>query len=795
MRFLVALFAVAMVVGPGQQVGTGQAASLNGGWSDAGNLSTDREGGMVGVLLKDGRVLVTGVSSDDNLGPGSVDLYDPGTGWSLGPQLQGDPIGSVAAPLPGGGALLAGGVPFFGGTDGPGPGPVAAAMVYNPVTGSWDKVPAMSVARTGATASTLPDGRVLVAGGYDRRVIQLPNPTGQPFCCIDIQVLPQTSTELFNPTSATWAPGPSLAHGRFGHLAVALKGGRILVVGGADSLNPGRPLDSAELFDPQAGKWLSAGSIGAPRMQFTLTALGDGRALLAGGATADGSAPLRSTLLYDPVANQWSPGPDLANARSGHAAAVLRDGRVLVTGGADQLGRLASSEVLNSSATSWSPGGALPGARSDHLAMSLPNGRVLVIGGRGPNGALKTTALFDVAAIGVPAPERAPEGAGLWRPAAPAPVLTYAQSAQLLPDGRALVLPESSYESFTAELYDPASDAWTEPISRNSKGSNFIACAMGNGNVLLLTADQQGQSPAHAEVIDLKTGTVKAVASPGIVSSARMDLLPDGRVWQTGGVGGDLHTRLYDPAADRWSSGADLPSDQQVQTVTPVSGGRVLVGGVTRAMVYDVASGSWADAGAFPGYWTGYSAARLPSGDVLLIAGAVQRTLSDNRMVQEDGFQVIRWNHATGMLSVAQNTPMAPANSSTAVLADGTVLVAGGNPAISGDPLPTAQIYNPATRSWSVAASLPLARAQAATVTFADGRVLLVGGFGMFPGSPPSLMYIPQLKAATVAGTSPVNSRLATLGSLLIAIVALLLAWQLVARTRRRNRSIARRGD
>jgi N-acetylneuraminic acid mutarotase len=787
MRFLVALVAAVLLGGPTQLVGPAQVTHPGGGWNDAGNMSTDRGSGIIGVLLQSGRVLVTGVSGDDYAGLGNVDLYDPGRGWSSGPKLLGDPVGAAAAPLPGGGALLAGGVPFRGGTGGPGPGPVATAMVYDPGSATWNQVSNMSVARTGASASALPDGRVLVVGGYDRRVTQLPNPTGQAFCCLDIQYLPQAETEIFDPTSRTWTPGPSLAHGRWGHQAITLKGGRILVVGGFDSGNPGRPLDSAELLDPATGRWTAAGSIGAPRMQFTVTPLIDGRAILAGGVSQDGLTPLRSTLLFDPATNVWSPGADLANARSGHAAAVLRDGSVLVSGGADYLGRLASTERLDPSGSPWSPAGALPGARSDHIAISLPDGRVLVAGGRGPSGALKTSAMFDVSIAGAEAPDRAPGGAGSWRTAARPPLQTYQQTAQLLSDGRVLVLPQDNYESFSAELYDPASDAWTTPIARKSPRSMFVAAVGSDGRVLLLTLDEQRQTPGRAEVIDLKSGSVRVVASPGIGAAARLTLLPDGRFWLTPGAGGDVHSQVYDPASDRWSAGGDVPSDQQVQTVTPVAGGKVLVGGVTKAMVYDLASRDWTDAGTFPGYWTAYSPARLPSDDVLFIGGAAETTMADQRMLQVDAFQLMRWNHATGMLDPAHSTPLAAANASTAVLVDGTVLVAGGNPAIGGDPLPTAQIYNAATHSWSAAASLPVARAQASTVTLGDGRVLMVGGLGMFGGSAPSLLYVPQ--ATIAAPKSPSSSGLAAaVGSVLIALAALLLAWQVVKRTRRRKR-------
>src|SRR6266566_832993 len=270
-----------------------RAATLNGGWSSAGAMSTERSCGLVGVLLQGGRVLVTGVS-DSGEGIGSVDVYDPVSGWSAGPKLPSDLPGAVAAPLPNGRALLAGGFPDLGGHDGPGPGPLATATTYNPAAGTWTKAPNMSTARAYATATALRDGRVLVAGGYDRRVILLTNPTRE-----GVQLVPLAGSLIFNPTSSTWTAGPALAHARYGHLAVALQGGRVLVVGGNDPLHPEQLLTSAELFDSATRSWTSAGALGAGRSQFTLTALVDGRALLTGGIAADGRTVLSSTLIYD----------------------------------------------------------------------------------------------------------------------------------------------------------------------------------------------------------------------------------------------------------------------------------------------------------------------------------------------------------------------------------------------------------------------------------------------------------------------------------------------------------------
>jgi Galactose oxidase, central domain len=735
---------------------------------------------MVGVLLQGGRVLVTGTSSD-GLRVGNVDIYDPAKGWSPGPKLSSDLSGAVAAPLSGGGALLAGGVPYFGATDSPNLMPLATAMTYNPATRTWTKVPNMSVARTNATATALPDGRVLVAGGYNGRLIQLTNPPRQ-----GIQILPLTSSQLFNPTSSTWTTGPALAHSRFGHSAVALKGGRVLVVGGADRQDPVRLLNSAELFDPAAGRWLSAGSIGAPRTQFTLTALADGRALLAGGLAADGSTVLSSTQLYDPAKNLWSSGPGLANARTAHAAAALADGRVLVTGGADLVGRLASSELLDTPANSWSATGALATPRSNHLALSLPNGRILAIGGSGSSDPLTSSELFDPAAKGTPAAPRLPAGPGRWQLAAakpiPVPDDTNPHPAQLLPDGRVLVMPARAYGDFDAQVYDPKLDAWTTPFRRKAPPCNncgigsptppvFIAAPLSNNKLLLLTVDPQKIIAAKAEVIDLKTGKATPAASPGKIGYVRLDLLPDGRIWRTAMQEGDRHAFLYNPAANRWTATSDVPlglvqSGGDMQTVTAVPGGRVVVAGALKAMVYSPASGHWADAGSFPNAgggslalglpsWTGFSATGLTSGDVLLAGGSVlQGTTPGGAPIYATTTQVMRWDHSTGLLAPAESMPVANSNHSGALLADGRVLLAGGVDAVGvntgADPVARAEIYDPAARSWAPAAPLPAARSGAVAVTLKDGRVLLVGGYGMSLGSSaqggrlPSLLFTPQ---------------------------------------------------
>jgi len=278
---------------------------------------------------------------------------------------------------------------------------------------------------------------------------------------------------------------------------------------------------------------------------------------------------------------------------------------------------------------------------------------------------------------------------------------------------------------------------------------------MGNGKVLLLAVDQQRIKAATAEVIDLNTGKATPVASPGKIGSSRLDLLQDGRIWLTALQQGDSHTLIYDPVANRWTASSNVPaglveSGQDFQAVTPIPGGRMLVVGRLKAMVYDPASGHWTDAGSLPNEWTGFSATRLTSGDVLLAGG----TMPDATSQMEVTPHVMLWDHARGLLVPAENMPVGLSGHATAVFADGRVLLVGGVEAagmlITADPVSRAEIYDPAARSWSLAAPLPAARGNAIAVTLADGRVLLVGGSGIWLGSSapsglePSLLFSPK---------------------------------------------------
>src|SRR3954452_12870109 len=85
--------------------------------------------------------------------------------------------------------------------------------------GTWTATGSLNTARTAHTATLLPSGKVLVAGGRDANGDAL------------------ASAELYDPLTGAWTPTGSLNTARFDHTATLLPNGKVLVAGGVDSSN------------------------------------------------------------------------------------------------------------------------------------------------------------------------------------------------------------------------------------------------------------------------------------------------------------------------------------------------------------------------------------------------------------------------------------------------------------------------------------------------------------------------------------------------------------------------------
>jgi N-acetylneuraminic acid mutarotase len=193
--------------------------------------------------------------------------------------------------------------------------------------GRWRITGSMATGRDLHTATLLPNGQVLVAGGSNGGVL--------------------ASAELYDPATRVWTATGSLATARSGHTATLLSNGQVLVAGG---MSTSGFFASAELYDPATGTWAATGSMATARVWHTATLLPNGQVLVAGGLSSGyhRNHQTPTAELYDPASGSWTATASLVPARDVHTATLLRNGRVLVSGGDSNDGILARADLYKS---------------------------------------------------------------------------------------------------------------------------------------------------------------------------------------------------------------------------------------------------------------------------------------------------------------------------------------------------------------------------------------------------------------------------------------------------------------
>ncbi|MEY2575880.1 MAG: hypothetical protein QOF80_1367 [Verrucomicrobiota bacterium] len=300
--------------------------------------------------------------------------------------------------------------------------------------------------------------------------------------------------ELYDPMSGSWTATGSMNTARHDHRAILFSNGKVLVVGGDG------PATSAELYDPPTETWTATGSLHAPRHDFTATLLPSGKVLVVGGFDANGV--LASAELYDPINGQWTLTGSLNTARQDHTATLLSNGKVLVAGGFLNAGATTSTELYDPATGNWTVTGSLGGARSFHTSTLLSNGKVLVAGGSNSAGSLATAELYDFAS-------------GSWTATGMFSTARYGATATLLPNGRVFLVGGSGNGGplVSAQLYDPSSGSWRSADNLNTGRYRHTANLLPSGKVLVAGGYGSSGALASAELSDAKAYSSVAVSS------------------------------------------------------------------------------------------------------------------------------------------------------------------------------------------------------------------------------------------------------------------------------------------
>lgn len=491
-------------------------------------------------------------------------------------------------------------------------------LLWDPLRENWYfQGPELKQSRLFHTATAMPDGRVLIAGGskftnVHHRNVMLRNR------------IPLASVEWFDGAAVT--EGPALHTTRERHSAVVLPDGGVLVTGGAggaDGATPGdstgdthqprltvgrlpenrpkidiwayntRALNSVEYLPPGGTAWQVLAPMRAARYSHVSLVRPDGRVVVIGGRELSGRE-ITSVEIWDPVTKSWSDGPTLPNPLSEPSATLLGNGDMLVVGGANGQ----NAFLWRAQNSVWEPAGRAPTGLGFTTVLPIENNDALVMSGN---------RIYHWLSRPVSAPEK-PEPYRL-------PALLPLRNGSILVAGG---------DTERVELFDPVSGQWRHRSPLPLVLAAPRAVELTDGHILLAGTDKN--QTAHCFVGWLAEGRWEAC--PGfrpLVSAPVREVRPWPFVLEDGRV-------LLPVSRERvvlWSTGRDNmvvarlrrdnPNPFRAPDRSAGYSSHVSYKGPPAFSFEDPKDGEWRDATAavLPSLG-GSSALRLPDGKVLV---------------------------------------------------------------------------------------------------------------------------------------------------------------------------------
>jgi hypothetical protein len=333
----------------------------HGTWVDVGPMP-NRRANPVAVRLEDGRVLVAGgETSSDGRCKSNADVHDPVTdSWRSVAGMHRDRCQAEGVLLASGKVLVVGGSGLVWKDE---PGAHGwftrywkSAELYDPRRDRWALVARMTESRGAPIVEVLGRNRVLVTGGFGRE--------------------PRMSSEIYQIRRDRWVKAPPMRVTRWSGSSVRLRGGDILVAGGAK--NPSG-LRTAERYSVTRREWRPAGHFsGTANPLLFRTRSGDVQAIPNSSRWSQ-----REVHRFDPTANEWSRGSLLPVPRALTQVVSLR-GNAFVLGGWGPGGNYTTRTALlwRPESSEWTRWTRIPQPVSSHAAVRLRDGSILVLGGQ-----------------------------------------------------------------------------------------------------------------------------------------------------------------------------------------------------------------------------------------------------------------------------------------------------------------------------------------------------------------------------------------------------------------------------
>ncbi len=267
------------------------------------------------------------------------------------------------------------------------------SWLFDPTTNRFSRGPDLDPGLSGHSATKLPGGKVLIAGGLDG--------FGTNATTVDTALLFDPATDTFETTGSMTGP-------RFAHRAFLLENGpdagKVLVIAGAKRPPVGdERILPLEVYDPATGEFALLGtSLPIQRDGANYTVLADGRILIAGGATRSGGRDYVDTaLIYDPSTRQLEDVMDtMAFLRANQSSILQPDGEVFLFGGGNRTtSMIEETDIYDPSTDTFRDGPDWTDFVSSHRMVPLDDGRVLQMGGTSVSGVRDDVIIWDAATL------------------------------------------------------------------------------------------------------------------------------------------------------------------------------------------------------------------------------------------------------------------------------------------------------------------------------------------------------------------------------------------------------------
>jgi Tfp pilus assembly protein PilX len=344
--------------------------------------------------------------------------------------------------------------------------------VYLCRSSSFTPAGPMQSVRNGHTATLLPNGKVLIAGGMDNTGFSV------------------TSAELYDPAANTFTATNPMNFPRAGHTStLLLNNSQVLITGG---FYQSSCYNSAELYNIASGQFTMTGNMTETRATNTATLITGagsqtGQVMIVSGQGGDGQVGDNSLDFYSPAGSFMPPNPavTIATAVEYQTATTLSSAynfNVLIAGGQSGVATSAA-QVYNISISTFNPPINMLTPRYYHAASLMSGaGQVLITGGMSASGnPMSISEIYDPGSNSFFYPN------GILNPLSMNDDRAL-HTSTLLGNGKVLVVGGSSDSGVvlaTAELYDPSASGFFYTGSMAAPRSGHTATKLNNGVVLV----------------------------------------------------------------------------------------------------------------------------------------------------------------------------------------------------------------------------------------------------------------------------------------------------------------------